>query len=306
MSLSYLKRAEQGNRSALSFIATICLCIGGLVLAQYYPVIVVAKLKNKLSIDPPVNLDTIQEAINYLPYPLSFSLIMLGFLALLLLLLVSIKFIHQRKFATLWSDQDKFRWKEFAAGIIITLVLAVGSDVVAHYISPHEHTWVFNQTKFIWFLPVALIFIPIQTLSEEVFFRGYLYQMFGLVFKNAWPALIASSIIFGAFHFGNAEMGISFWKMAVVYIGSGLMIGLSVLLSKGIEFGWGFHLINNLYLSLITSFPGSSLDGPTIFSVPKPSADRVLVEFAIQFLVFTTVLLIRYRKNVKGLFAKSL
>ncbi len=306
MSLSYIKRAEQGNRSALAFIATLFLCIGGLVMGQSLPIMLVGMIKAKKNGFDYSQLNTTQKIIDYLPFPLSFSLLMLGFVALIIMLWLGVKMIHRRKFGTLWSDQDTFRWKHFLWGIGISVVLFISADLLIHYLSPGDHKWVFNPSRFFIFLPVALLFIPIQTCSEELFFRGYLYQMFGMAFKNKWLALIISGIIFGAFHFGNQEMGISFWKMAIVYIGSGIMIGLSVLLSKGIEFGWGFHLVNNMYLTLITTFPGSSLDGPTLYMIPKPTSDRVLIEFALQFIVFTGILLVVYRKNVKSLFSPSI
>jgi membrane protease YdiL (CAAX protease family) len=132
-----------------------------------------------------------------------------------------------------------------------------------------------------------------------------LYQGIGLATKNKWLALLFSASIFGLFHFGNSEMIIDFWKMGIIYIGSGVMIGMSVMLSKGIEFGWGFHLINNLYLSTISTFPGSSLSGPTLYAIPKPTGDRILLEFFIQFVIFMLILLVVYRKNVKTLFDQN-
>lgn len=301
MSLSYIKRAEQGNRSALAFITTFILAAGGLFLGQSVPIYFAALLKAQQRGDEVKSLDTAEKLIGYFPFALSFSLIMVGFVMLLAFLWFGIKFFHRRKFATLWSDEDRFRSKEFFAGVFISLLIFVSSDLISYLISPSGHQWVFESKKYFIFLPLALIFIPIQTLAEELFFRGYIYQSIGLATKNVWLAWGISGILFGLFHFGNVEMDMGFWKLAIVYIGSGLMIGLSVLLSKGIEFGWGFHLINNLYLSVITNFPGGSLDGPTLYRIPKPSADRILVEFLVMFGIFALILIIRYRKNVKNL-----
>ena len=167
-------------------------------------------------------------------------------------------FIHRRKFGTIWSDEDKFRPKEFIRGLLIFFVLFGIAHFITYAVNPSDYKFVFNADQFFIFLPAALIMVPIQTLSEEMFFRGYLYQAFGIAFRKKWMALIISSIFFGLFHFGNPEMAIDPWKMGFVYIGSGFMIGLCVMFSKGIEFGWGFHLINNLYLSLIVTWPGRS------------------------------------------------
>jgi membrane protease YdiL (CAAX protease family) len=308
MSLSYIKRAEQGNRSALSFIATIFLCIGGLYLGQSIPLTFAIMMKNAINGKEAIvsgDVSTMDKLMGHFPYPISFSLIMLGFVTLIVMLWLSMKFIHRRKFSTLWSDQDRFRWKDFLLGISISIVLFFTADYLVYLTDPTYHTWVFKPEKFWAYLPVALLFIPLQTLSEELFFRGYLYQTAGLATKNKWTALLISATVFGVFHFGNTEMSMGFWKMGIIYIGSGLMIGLSVMFSKGIEFGWGFHLVNNLYLSTISTFPGSSLNGPTLFSIPKPTGDRILMEFGLQFLLFTAILVVVYHKNLKSLFVKS-
>ncbi len=303
MSLSYIKRAEQGNHSALSFVASITLCVGVLFLGGM-PLLIAIALKSisKGEVSDVSSLKTMDRLMGHFPYHISFFLLMLGFVMLVITIWFCIRFIHRRKFVTIWSDQDMFRWKDFLIGLFISLALFVASDMVIHAIDPTYHKWVFDGSKFWIYLPFALILIPIQTLAEELLFRGHLYQAFGLATKNKWTALLLAGIIFGLFHFGNSEMNIDFWKMGIIYIGSGLMIGLSVMFSRGIEFGWGFHLINNLYLSTICTFPGSSLSGPTLFAIPKPSGDRILIEFAIQFILFALILLVVYRKNVKSLF----
>ncbi len=305
MSLSYIKRAEQGNRSALSFIATILICVGGLFVGQSIPIFLAAFIKAGMKGEDISNIDTTAKLIGYFPFPVSFGLLMTGFVVLIICLWICMKLFHRRKFSTLWSDQDRFRKKDFLLGLFISILLFVGTDLLTHFLSPADHKWVFDPAVYYLFVPLALVFIPLQTLSEELFFRGYLYQAFGLVGHNKWLAWLASGIVFGLFHFGNVEMDISFWKMGIVYIGSGLMIGLSVMFSKGIEFGWGFHLVNNLYLSLITNFKGSSLDGPTLYTIPKPSSDRILLEFGLMFLIFTLILVLVYRNNVKNLFVRA-
>lgn len=316
MSLSFIKRAEQGDRSALyvffAHCATIILCIGAIAVGQSMPILLAIGFKLSSQgksfteiLKEISELTTIDKMMSYYPYHVGFALIMVGFIFLIIALWFSIKFIHRKKFGILWSDEGRFRGKNFWMAVIISLLLFSASDLIIHFINPSYHTWVFNPTKFWIYLPFALLLIPLQTLAEELFFRAYLYQTAGRVTKNKWTALLISAAIFGVFHFGNAEMSIGFWKMATIYIGSGVMIGLSVMISKGIEFGWGFHLVNNLYLSTICTFPGSSLNGPTLFAIPKPTGDRILLEFAIQFLVFALILVVVYRKNVKSLFDPS-
>jgi membrane protease YdiL (CAAX protease family) len=309
MSLSYIKRAEQGNRSALSFVGSIIMCFGTMFAAGI-PLFFGIFLKKAMG--KKVVIGNAQQLMSNFSEPVGYSLLMTGFLMVLLSVWFSVKYIHRRKFGTIWSEEDRFRPKDFLKGLLFSICLFGVSDLLMHYYDPSYHTWVFNSKRFWTFVPFVLFFVPIQTLAEEALFRGHLYQASGLAvnwinktlhtrLSSKWIAVIFCSLLFGLFHFGNAEMGISFWKMGLVYIGTGLMIGLTVVFSKGIEFAWAFHLINNLYLSTIVTFKGSSLDGPTLFTIPAPHADRVLTEFAIQFGIFLIALMILYRKNIKGL-----
>jgi membrane protease YdiL (CAAX protease family) len=300
MSLSYIKRAEQGNHSALSFVGSIILCFGALLLGSLPLMMAIIFKKVLTKSDEPIgtNLD---QLMGHFPYPVSYALLMSGFVILLGAVWFSIRFIHKRKFGTLWSDRDKFRIKDFLKGLISSILIFAISDLLMHQFDPGYHTWAFNANQFWTFLPFAIIFVPLQTLAEEALFRGHLYQAVGLATKNKWTALVICSVIFGVFHFGNSEMGINFWKMGLIYIGTGFMIGLTVVFSKGIEFGWAFHLVNNMYLTIIVTFPTSSLNGPTLYTIPQPSADRILLEFFIQFAIFVLALAVLYRKNLKTL-----
>jgi len=304
MSLSYIKRAEQGNRSALSFVGSVMLCLGAVMLAAM-PLYTAIIIKNLITnSDKPIGT-TMDQLMGHFSYPVGYSFLMSGFVVIVLMVVFCIRVIHRRKFGTLWSDEDRFRPKEFIKGLVFSIILFSLSDFIVNHNTPGYMTWVFNPDKFWIFLPFALIFIPIQTLAEELIFRGHFYQTFGLVTKNKWVSLVICSVIFGALHFTNAEMGIDAWKVGAVYIGSGLLIGFTVLISKGIEFGWAFHLVNNLYLSTIVTFPGSSLDGPTLYMKPKPSADWILTEFLVEVLILVLVVGVIYRKNLPSLFKET-
>lgn len=304
MSLSYIKRAEQGNHSALSFVGSVMLSLGAVMLAAM-PLYTAIILKNLITnSDKPIGT-TMDQLMGHFSYPLAYTFLMLGFVFITLMVIFFIRVIHRRKFGTIWSDEDKFRPKEFLKGLVFSVMLFSLSDVIINYNTPGYFTWVFNPDRFWPYLPLAIIFIPIQTLAEELVFRGHFYQAFGLATKNKWVSLVICSVIFGALHFTNSEMGIDAWKVGTVYIGSGFLIGFTVLISKGIEFGWAFHLINNLYLSTIVTFPGSSLDGPTLYVKPKPSADWILTEFLVEVIILVLVVCVIYRKNLKSLFKET-
>ena len=87
--------------------------------------------------------------------------------------------------------------------------------------APEEYVFNFKWRTFLPLLFLGTLLIPIQTSTEELLFRGYLLQGFGVLFKNRWLPLILTSVLFVGLHYANPEvdqfgLGIMFY-----YIGTG-------------------------------------------------------------------------------------
>lgn len=90
-------------------------------------------------------------------------------------------------------------------------------------------------------LGLSLVVFAAAAAFEEALFRGYLLQTFarsGL----AWPAIVITSISFGAVHLGNPDVT----KLAILNtILSGLWFSLAYLKTRDLWFVWGLHLMWN-------------------------------------------------------------
>ncbi len=89
----------------------------------------------------------------------------------------------------------------------------------------------------------ALLSALAGAVSEEVFFRGFLFRLVaGLGGK--WTALALSSAIFGFAHYNNAGAGV--WSSVAIAIEAGVLLGAayaasgSLWLPIGIHAGWNF------------------------------------------------------------------
>jgi uncharacterized protein len=99
-------------------------------------------------------------------------------------------------------------------------------------------------------------------------FRGYLTQAFGLLGRGIWLAWIVPALMFGLLHGVNPEIeAFGFSTMMVYYIGMGLFLGWITLKSKGLELAVGLHVANNLYASLMVTFPDSAIPSPALFTI---------------------------------------
>lgn len=93
------------------------------------------------------------------------------------------------------------------------------------------------------FLLVIILFTPLQAAGEEYVFRGYLAQGIGSLIP--WEkAAAAASVVVPAFLFALAH-GVQEGPIFVNRFAFGLIAGLLVLLTGGLEAGIAMHILNN-------------------------------------------------------------
>ena len=80
------------------------------------------------------------------------------------------------------------------------------------------------MSRFLPFLFLALILIPIQTSAEELFFRGYVLQGIGLHWKNIWVLSTISGLLFGLPHLLNPEASVNYPLLGFYYFAFGFSL----------------------------------------------------------------------------------
>ena len=163
----------------------------------------------------------------------------LALASLTVVVLVIARFIHGRAPRWTFSVQPGMRWRYLLATFLVALVVLNGMLWISF-------TWTgmpaFNsgQPNAGWFVLVVLLSSPLQALAEEVFFRGYLMQSLGSMTGKVWVGVIGSSLIFAFMH-GLQNPALFTHRLAF-----GLISGVLVLLSGGLEAGIAAHIVNNL------------------------------------------------------------
>ena len=151
----------------------------------------------------------------------------------------------------------------------------------------------FKLVPFLILCCITLIFMPIQTTTEELVFRGYLMQGFFNLAQNKWFPLLMTSLIFGIMHIFNPEIEKMGYVLLVYYIGTGLFLGIITLMDEGTELALGFHAANNIIASLLLTSDYTVFQTHSIFKdVSEPSIDfevffPVLVLFPILIYFFS-------------------
>lgn len=216
------------------------------------------------------------------------------FVFTLLFLWLALKFIHQKTLTSVITGFEKIRWKRYFFAFGVWGGLIVISTFISYLISPGELELRFNAGKFAILLITVVVFLPIQTATEELLFRSYLMQGLGIAFKNAIVPLILTSVLFGLMHGTNPEIKAhGLLIMMPYYICFGAFLGMLILLDEGAELAMGLHCANNLVSSLLITSKNSVLQTDAIFYT---SVENPATEFVTWIILASICFFILYKK----------
>jgi membrane protease YdiL (CAAX protease family) len=145
--------------------------------------------------------------------------------------------LHRRRPAWLSSVRPGLRWPYLLQCLVVSLVVLVGGQLVAGTASPDA--WALAPGA-VTFLVVIISTTPLQAAAEEVIFRGYLLQAFGSL-GGRWLAVLASALIFATLHGAQSP------AMFVDRLGLGLLAGVLVIRTGGLEAVIAAHVVNNTF-----------------------------------------------------------
>lgn len=208
------------------------------------------------------------------PTPLGLANLNLTLAGLIPITFLATWALHGLRPGWLTSVRPRMRWGFFLACLGLSLVALVATVVVSAMLPIQGETGsadvtgelnaFTDQTRN--FLLVVLFLTPLQAAGEEYAFRGYLTQVFGGHF-GVYAAVLVPALLFALAH-GAQDPPIFFDRFAF-----GLVAGILVVRTGGLEAGIAMHVLNNwLAFGLALAFGdlGSSLNpsGGTWWSLP--------------------------------------
>lgn len=183
----------------------------------------------------------------------------------LVILLLWVRYVHRQPLRALFTARPQVDWKRFWFAFILWGSITVIMAFSDYFLHPENYQWNFQWILFFKLLLIVVIFIPLQTTFEEVFFRAYLMQAVGLIVSKAWFPLIFTSVTFGLLHIANPEVEKLGYGLLLYYVGTGIFLGLTTLLDDGIELALGFHAANNLFTALLVTSDWTVFQVPSLF-----------------------------------------
>ncbi len=203
---------------------------------------------------------------------LVYMFMLLMFPPLALGLWMGVKHVQKRSILSLHTAHYRFRWKRMVFAMLVVWAIAAVSSYGAHATGLSEAKLVFDPSRFWKYLPITLLFIPLQSATEEIALRGYLNQGLGKYIKNPWIVFIITSAAFASLHLSNPEVAEtvkehSIWVAMSGYFFFGMFACVLTYIDGGLEAAIGMHAANNMFAAAIVGYDNSALPVPTIFKV---------------------------------------
>lgn len=228
--------------------------------------------------------------------PIAYMLFLLVFPFSLIALYLGQKFLHKRSLLSLHTAAKKIRWSRGMQAFFVTWIVLGSLTAVGHFSGLSPISTNFDAGRFLIYAIVSLIFIPMQSGTEEIVFRGYLNQGFTHILKNKWVAFIITSALFASMHLSNPEAlkgakdGILLLTMSS-YFFFGFIACLMVWMDDGLESATGFHAANNTFAAIFVNYEGSVLPTPSLFM----ATPNTVIDVPTTLLAMTLIAAILYK-----------
>lgn len=156
-----------------------------------------------------------------------------------------VRLVHRVSGRWLMSVAPGVRWRFlgacFVVGLAVILVqLALGMLLPGDVNGIEGPANTVTSSLLVMALVVALT-TPLQALGEEYLFRGYLVQAFGALLRRPWVVVVVTSLLFALAH------GVQNLPLFLNRLSFGLVAGILVLRTGGLEAAIALHVLNNLF-----------------------------------------------------------
>jgi membrane protease YdiL (CAAX protease family) len=199
-----------------------------------------------------------------------FALNIIPFAFGILVILFCSRLIFKRSFRTFLTSRPRFDFTRFFFSFGLWSILMLVSFFITFIDFNHHLIWNFQSEHFFYLLLISLILVPIQTGFEEIFFRGFLLQLFGKATQKGIYLIAINGILFASLHLMNPEVEALGGSAVVYYIMSGVFASLITIMDDGLELSWGFHLANNLFGIIIVTNEWQVIQTDALFMDVSP------------------------------------
>jgi hypothetical protein len=227
-----------------------------------------------------------------------FLVVMFSVIPLLFTTLIAVRLIHQRPMRTIITPFERIDWRRIFAGFVVWFILSALGSIVESLLYPGRYRLTLDIVQLLPLSIAVLLLMPFQTSAEELFFRGYVLQSFGLRIKNPFLLSCISGFLFTLPHLENPEVSVNFWLMSISYFAIGAFAAWITLKDNRLELALGLHAANNIFTSVFANYTISAIPTPAIFTINGIDATYGLIALIFQMTLFYIILFKPFRRSV--------
>lgn len=184
--------------------------------------------------------------------------------------LLALRFIKGDPLRRAFTSTDVFPLADLVKTAIALFIVYCGGAALTYVFTPEDFARPLRAPGFYNWLALGLFVILVQSAAEEIFFRGFLFRVWGAVFPYPFvaPALIMTAFI--SLHIPNPDMQRDIVVGLSVFIAAEIIAYAALLRTKSLAATIGLHWANNVYaFFLVATAPAGDTDA-AIFIYTDP------------------------------------
>jgi len=188
--------------------------------------------------------------------PITYLFLVLACLPFLIAPLVALALAHGVSWRQAFAYGGRFRWHQFGRTALAFLLVSVLGIAAGCLIEPEQYKFGPQSWSFAWWGLLALGVVFVQSLGEEVMFRGYLLRVVGAVLPFRVPVTAIVMTLFVAGHLGNEDIDKDL-TLNVIYFVIVELISFGLLFrTQNLAASAGLHWMNNVLALFAPTVPG--------------------------------------------------
>jgi membrane protease YdiL (CAAX protease family) len=189
--------------------------------------------------------------------PITYADVLMASLPFLIAPLAALPLAHGVSWRRAFSISGVgFRWVQFWRAALALLIVGLLAHVLGYGLEPQQYHFPARTSAHALWMVLALGVIFVQSLGEEVLFRGYLLRVWGAVLPLRLPVTAGVIALFVTGHAWNEDLQRD-PLLNVVYFIVGEVVAYAVLFrTRNLAASAGLHWMNNVVALLLPTVPG--------------------------------------------------
>lgn len=296
--MDFFNYARSGNNAWHLYLIGILVTLGCYFVGQLpLTMLLVWKVSSQTDLGPD-DISAFQDNMDFTKFGidpnLGFFLMILIFFFAMAGLYFAAK-IHGKTFIRFITPRPDIRLNRIIFGFLFWALLILLAESITYWMDPSVYTFRFSVGRFLPLLLISLLFLPVQTSFEEIFFRGYLMQGIGFWSGSKWVAMLVSSLLFASMHGMNPEISqFGFWTMMFYYVSAGLFLALITVIDDSLELALGVHAATNMLGATLITYKGSVLQTDALFMAEEIKPWVMILSFYVSAFIFYWICSVRF------------